>query len=163
LQRIACSVDMPWKAMSGGANQKAPFTVTVRRKPAMITHSRPCSASMYSSMVKARSPPAFTSGNPSSAISAKIAISESTRMAPEPGAQRRAPQHHRPVLALEAFQRAQLRVSLDERVRAAMVERRVAVHAPIVHGDGDVVEEHVVAGKVEVDHAPIALLPQHVV
>ena len=38
------------------------------------------------------------------------------------------------------------------------------VDAPVVHGDRDVVEQRVVAGEVEVDHAALALVvPEHVV
>src|SRR5258708_36426234 len=53
--------------------------------------------------------------------------------AAEPGAQRRAPQHHRPEAALEGLERAQRLVARDERVGALLLDSAFGRRAPVVH------------------------------
>jgi len=69
---MACTVSIPWKAMSWGANHTAPFTSTVSTNPTPMIQmfSRSCSA--YSTIVISCWPRSAR-GRPIATITAKIA------------------------------------------------------------------------------------------
>src|SRR5688572_24023709 len=70
-----------------------------------------------------------------------------------PETQRPGAQHRGPGLALGAAERTRLGVGGEQRGGARRIERTVLLHAPVVHRDGDVVEERPGAAEVEVDDA----------
>ena len=74
----------------------------------------------------------------------------------EPEAQRGRAQHHRPRRALKRRPGPRRLVRAKQRRHALGLERRVVSdigEAPIVRADGDVVEQAIDAGEVEIDHA----------
>ena len=82
----------------------------------------------------------------------------------QPEAQRRRAQQRWPGFALVRRQRAQRVVRGDHRVHERGRERRVVAHAPVVHGDREVVREEVGGGEAEVDDPRDAAAgEQHVV
>src|ERR1035437_7138086 len=70
-----------------------------------------------------------------------------------PEAQRAGAQHDRPSTALDSGERPNAVIRREQRCSALAAERSVGRDAPVVDRDRDIIEQHVVAGEIEVDDA----------
>ena len=82
----------------------------------------------------------------------------------QPEAHASHPQHHRPQLRFSGGERSQCRVGAQQGLGPRQVDTPLFVQAPVVHGDGDVIQHWPGAGVVEVDQpGQVSAFEHHVV